>query len=110
MRVELEWDIPVPGGMERLDALLDRVAEACLDAEGIDGAGFGVRIVDDAEIQRLNRERRGVDSVTDVLSFPTVRYPAGKTARDCPKRLKREYDPSMGLVYLGDCVIDLARR
>lgn len=29
-----------------------------------------VAIVDDAEIRRMNREYRGIDSPTDVLSFP----------------------------------------
>lgn len=31
-----------------------------------------IAIVDEEEIRRLNREMRGVDSVTDVLSFPSL--------------------------------------
>jgi hypothetical protein len=50
MAIELQWDIPVPDGMEGLEALLDRVAEACFDGEGIEDAGFCVHIVDDARI------------------------------------------------------------
>ena len=109
MAIELQWDIPVPDGMEGLEALLDRVAEACFDGEGIEGAGFCVYIVDDARIQALNLDLRGIDSPTDVLSFPTVTYPRGKTARDCPKRVSREYDPAMNCANLGDCVINLGR-
>ena len=109
MAIELQWDIPVPEGMEGLEALLDRVAEACFEAEGIQGAGFCVCIVDDARIQALNLDTRGIDSPTDVLSFPTVAYPAGKTAKDCPRRVSREYDPAMGCANLGDCVINLGR-
>ena len=109
MIVELQWDVPVPEALSGLGALLDRVAAACFAEEGIDGAGFTVRIVSDAAIRALNRDARGVDRVTDVLSFPAVAYPAGRTARDCPKRLRREYDPSMGRINLGDCVIDLDR-
>ena len=109
MAIELVWDIPVPEDLEGLEALLERVAGACFDAEGIQGAGFCIRIVDDAAIRALNRETRNIDSATDVLSFPTVNYPAGKTARDCPKRLAREFDPSLGCVNLGDCVINLNR-
>jgi probable rRNA maturation factor len=85
------------------------VAGACFEAEGIEGAGFGIRIVDGAAIRILNRDMRGVDQETDVLSFPTVDYPGGKTARDCPRRLKREYDPYPGYVNLGDCAINLDR-
>ncbi len=109
MPVELQWDIPVPEAMQDLGELLSRVADACFRTEGINGAGFAVRIVDDNVIRTLNRETRNIDRVTDVLSFPTVRFPAGKTARDCPKRLRREYDPYLGCVNLGDCVINLAR-
>ena len=107
--IELEWEIPVPEDLKGLSTLLNEVALACLRAEGIRGAGFGVRIVDDATIRALNHRLRGVDSVTDVLSFPTVSYPEGKTARSCPKRLRREYDPSLGAINLGDCVINLGR-
>ena len=45
-----------------------------LSAAGTDVAGsdaeIGVTVVSAEEIQELNREYRGVDSVTDVLSFP----------------------------------------
>ena len=109
MAIELQWEIPIPEDLEGLEALLTRVADACFDAEGIGGAGFCVRMVDDGMIQALNLDHRGIDSPTDVLSFPTVAYPPGKTARDCPKRLRREYDPAMDCVNLGDCVINLDR-
>ena len=109
MAIELQWDIPVPEGMEALEALLSRVASACFAAEGIPEAAFSVRIVDDEQIRELNRLQRGIDSATDVLSFPTVAYPAGHTARDCPRRIAREFDPGFGCPYLGDCVINLGR-
>ena len=109
MAIELQWEIPVPEDLDGLEALLNRVADACLEAEGIGGAGFAVLIVDDEAIRALNRETRNIDSATDVLSFPTVGYPHGKTARNCPKRLAREFDPCMGGVNLGDCVINLNR-
>ena len=109
MAIELQWDIPVPEGMEGLEALLGRVADACFEAEGVRNVGFCVRIVDDEQIRALNLEHRGIDSPTDVLSFPTVAYPHEKTARDCPRRISREYDPAIGCANLGDCVINLGR-
>ena len=109
MTIELQWDIPADGDLKGLDALLGEVARACFRVEGIRGAGFAVRMVDDEGIRALNRQMRGIDSVTDVLSFPTVSYPAGRTARSCPKRLRREFDPALGCVNLGDCVINLCR-
>lgn len=107
MPIELQCE--VSGCPENLEAFLNRVADACMALEGVQGAGFAVRVVDDETIRALNREMRGVDRVTDVLSFPTVRYPAGTTARDNPKRLKREYDPAIGYINLGDCVLNLSR-
>ena len=107
MPIDLQWEVPGdPGGLE---TFLSRVADACMELEGISGACFAVRVVDGETIRALNREQRGVDQVTDVLSFPTVRYPAGTTARDNAKRLRREYDPSLGAVNLGDCALNLDR-
>ena len=107
MAIELQCE--VNGCPEGLEAFLNEVADACMELEGISKAGFAIRIVDDEAIHALNNEMRGIDSATDVLSFPTVRYPAGTTARDNPRRLKREYDPALGYINLGDCVLNLNR-
>ncbi len=105
--VEVQWDIEPC--IDDLDVFLNAVANACFSLEGIENVGFAVRIVDDKTIRDLNRTMRGIDRATDVLSFPTVRYPAATTARDNPMRLRREYDPFLGYVNLGDCVINLSR-
>jgi len=105
----IELFIETDGVPDGIQEFLDSVFRACCNQEGIDEALMSVRIVDDTEIHILNLQTRGVDRPTDVLSYPEIAYPEGKTARDCPKRLKREYDPSTGYVYLGDCVISLPR-
>ena len=102
MGIELQRDIPEPEAAKGLEALLGDVAAACFEAEGVENAGFAVRVTDDQAIRRMNRETRGIDRATDVLSFPTVQFPRGKTARRCPKRLRREYDPYLGYCNLGD--------
>ncbi len=105
--IELEWEIePCLDGLE---AFLNEVADACFRAEGVENAGFSITIVDDARIQAINRETRNIDAPTDVLSFPMIRYPKGTTARDNPKRVRREYDPELGYVNLGDCILNLDR-
>ena len=89
-------------------ALLRRCADAAERAEGISRATAAfVRIVDDEEIREINRAQRDKDASTDVLSFPTVRYPEGKTARDCDGLLARELDPELGACLLGDVVISM---
>ena len=107
MPIELQWE--VPGDPGNLEEFLGRVADTCMKIEGVPGACFAVRVVDDEAIQALNREMRGIDRPTDVLSFPSARFPAGTTARDNPRRLRREYDPAIGRINLGDCVLNLNR-
>ncbi len=55
---------------EELVAMAQRVVQEVLASEGVPGeAEVSVVFVDDEYIQRLNREYRGVDCPTDVLSF-----------------------------------------
>lgn len=89
-------------------ALMQRCAHSAKAAEGVSvPLGVFVRIVNDDEIQVINREQRGKDMSTDVLSFPTVNYPQGKTAGSCERLLRREYDPEMGACLLGDIIISM---
>ena len=48
----------------------ERAARAALDAAGVREGHLAVSFVDADEIQSLNREHRGIDRPTDVLSFP----------------------------------------
>ena len=50
-------------------ALLAELARAALTAEGAPAGSVSIVITDDAAVQALNREYRGVDEPTDVLSF-----------------------------------------
>ena len=101
MSIELQWEIEpcIP----ELESFLSSVADACFRVEGIEGAGFAVRIVDDAAIQALNRDMRGVDRPTDVLSFPMFDLSPGE------KPGEEHEDPDTGLVPLGDMCISLER-
>lgn len=57
-----------PGNMA---AVLDAAVSAALAYEGAKGT-VAVLVTDDAGIHRMNREFRGVDRPTDVLSFPSA--------------------------------------
>jgi probable rRNA maturation factor len=61
---------PAPG--------LERPARAALAAADVREGHLAIVLVDETEIRRLNREHRGRDRPTDVLSFPVdERGPAG---------------------------------
>ena len=105
--MKIEWEQRVRVAES---APLSLVAACCQAAEGVAlPLAAHVVVTDDAEIRALNARTRGVDRATDVLSFPTVNYPAGKTARGCEKRLRAEYDPELGACLLGDIVISYPR-
>jgi len=67
LSIELELE-----GAETVDAAqVEHVVSAVVDALGVDeDVAIGVSFVDPRRIRELNREHRGKDSVTDVLSFP----------------------------------------
>lgn len=89
-------------------ALLMRAALAAFAAEGLAvPAAAGLTLCGNADIRAVNREQRGIDSATDVLSFPTVRYPNGETAARHPERLKKEWSSEYGACFLGDILISL---
>ena len=89
-------------------ALMQRCADSAQQTEGVDLPLYVfIQIVSDDAIQVINREQRGKDMSTDVLSFPTVNYPDGKTAGTCEKLLRREIDPEIGACVLGDIVISM---
>ena len=88
--------------------LMQRCADAAQRTEGVScPLSVFISVVDDEEIRRINREQRSKDASTDVLSFPTVNYPKGKTAGQCESLLREEYDPDTDACALGDIVISM---
>jgi probable rRNA maturation factor len=64
------------------DALLRRAAELALASAGLEGH-VAIELVDADRITALNREHRGRDAPTDVLSFPVDEdRPVGAAPRE----------------------------
>lgn len=48
---------------------LDKVIKATLKHEKVNNAVFSIIFVDEEEIQKINKEYRNIDKITDVISF-----------------------------------------
>ena len=103
----IEWDIhhEIDGTIrERMQA----AADFCLSCEQVTiPCAVSVCLCDDEMIADINRRYREIDRSTDVLSFPSVNYPEGKTAGDCESLLKQEYDDEYDAAFLGDIFISV---
>ncbi len=76
-----------------LEKLAQKAARAALDYEGQPtSVDLTVVLSDDAEVSDLNHRFMGIDSPTDVLSFPSD-----------------EVDPESGARYLGDIILSIPR-
>ena len=101
--MKVEWESAQPFACA---SDLQLCADCAQIAEGVSArCAVHLSLTDDAAIRKLNRTHRQVDRATDVLSFPEINYPKGRTARDCPKRLRAAYDPDCDAYMLGDIVI-----
>lgn len=69
--------------------------------EDFKDVSVSINFVSDEEIQRLNREFRNIDKVTDVLSFPNL----NKTPNEKLKKFRKLADFDTNLLFLGDIVI-----
>ena len=84
---------------QKLLKLLESVIENALEREGIKiPVEVCISLVEDREIQSLNREYRGRDVPTDVLSFPLI------DRDDLDKQVPTEIE-----VLLGDIIISAER-
>lgn len=79
------------------------VARCILSELGLDHAHFTLKLVDDAEIARLNAEFMGCVGPTNVLSFPAADPDSGEAAAQ-----EDEFDSHLGEIALS--VDTLARE
>lgn len=87
-------------------ALADEVIMAACDAEQCPyEIEVNLTLVDNNRIHQINREYRGIDRPTDVLSFPMQTYltPADFShAEDC---VEENFNPDTGELLLGDIIL-----
>jgi probable rRNA maturation factor len=95
LQLEIAEGVDAQLDLEALRAVVARL----LDAERPEGASLAVQFADDALLQALNREHRGTDEPTDVLSFASEEGEAFPSAPD------DQDDDEAG--YLGDIAVSV---
>lgn len=100
----VEWDVidSLEGAVDR--HFLETVLAAALAERKVKGPlSVGLVITDDERIKELNLRYRGLDTATDVLSFPLQEYETPELRRDSFPQLPGEP------LLLGDIVISYER-
>lgn len=103
--IENETDRQLPFSVEETVKL---VCEAALEEEGCPyEVQVNVVLTDNEGIREVNRETRGIDSPTDVLSFPNVDFESGGVFEIDENSEADYFDPDTGELILGDIMISL---
>lgn len=94
---------------DEFEELARTVCERVLDTEGCPyEAEISITVTDNEGIRELNSRFRGIDSPTDVLSFPMTGFPSPA----CYEILEEEADcfnPETGELLLGDIILSEER-
>lgn len=103
--VENETEATFPFDIE---LIVKQVAEAVLDAENCPyESQINVLLTDNAGIHGFNREYRGIDRETDVLSFPNLDFEEAGVFDIDECREADYFDPDTGELILGDIIISV---
>jgi probable rRNA maturation factor len=103
--VENETDKELPFDIKKV---ADKVINEALDYENCPyEVTVDVLITDNEGIHEMNREHRGIDRPTDVLSFPNVDYESPADFSNIEDREEDYFDPESGELCLGDIVISI---
>ena len=101
--VENETEVVFPFDIEML---IKQVAEEVLDTEQCPyEVQLNVLVTDNEGIHQFNKEHRGIDRPTDVLSFPNIEFES-EGVFDIDEDEEADYfDPDSGELILGDIII-----
>ncbi|MEW9097259.1 MAG: rRNA maturation RNase YbeY [Clostridiaceae bacterium] len=96
---------------EDLEKLIEELVDYSLREEGVSiDYEVSILFVDNESIREINREERGIDRETDVLSFPMLHYPQGKVFKEAYLNYKfKPEDLYEDKLILGDIVLSLEK-
>lgn len=99
-----------PGFSFHYRRLAEQVVEAALEAEQFPyEAEVSLTLTDNSSIREINRRMRGIDSPTDVISFPMLCWPAPADYTAMEDQWGESINPDSGEIVLGDIVLSADR-
>lgn len=69
----------------------------------------GLLLIDGERMREINKETRGIDRTTDVLSFPCCQYAPPANWEDAEASPMDNFDPETGKLMLGEIVISVPK-
>lgn len=103
--VENETEVTFPFDVEEIVRL---VAETVLETEDCPyETQVNVLLTDNEGIHEFNKEYRGIDRETDVLSFPNLDFEAAGEFDIDEEREADYFDPDSGELILGDIIVSV---
>jgi probable rRNA maturation factor len=105
--VETETDIALPFDAE---TLAEEVIRHTLESQEFPyEAEVNLTLTDNEGIHEVNREFRGIDAPTDVLSFPMLSYEAAGDFSSLEADYEDNFNPDTGEILLGDIILSVER-
>ncbi|MBQ9886301.1 MAG: rRNA maturation RNase YbeY [Lachnospiraceae bacterium] len=106
MTYQIEYEALTDIGVSNYEEIIKKVVDGALDMEECPyECEVSITIVDNDEIQAINKEFRGIDNPTDVLSFPMVEYPAPAEFDFLEEEGDDCFNPETGELLLGDIIL-----
>ncbi len=103
--VENETSVTFPFDVEEIVRM---VADTVLDTEGCEyEVQLNVLLTDNNGIHQYNKEYRGIDRETDVLSFPNLDFDKPGEFSIDESREADYFDPDTGELILGDIIVSV---
>lgn len=106
--VECETGISLEG-IEYKEVLSKTAGETLRRLKCPYDVSLNLTVTDSAAIQEMNRDFRGIDAPTDVLSFPMIDFFKPADFSGISKDDPECFDPDTGELTLGDIVINAER-
>ncbi len=107
MTIEIEYETEHRLPLKEQELITSVVKEALDSEECPYDIALNVLLTDNEAIQEINKEQRGVDAPTDVLSFPMIEYAKPADFSLVEECVEEYFHPETGELLLGDIVISV---